>query len=57
MGVDIVRIKNYGYDKYFSIYAWRKSGGSCDAKVKVIYHKKVSKVTLLYKLLLTCVFI
>ena len=28
------RITNYDYDKYFSIAAWRKSGGSCDAKVK-----------------------
>ena len=32
---DIVRIINYEYDKYFSIDAWRKSGGTCDTKVKV----------------------
>ena len=31
---DIVRISNYDYDKYFSIYAWGKSGGTCDTKVK-----------------------
>ena len=30
----IKRITKYDYDKYFSIYAWGKSGGSCDAKVK-----------------------
>ena len=29
----IVQIANYDYDKYFSIYAWGKSGGSCGAKV------------------------
>ena len=33
--------KNYDYEKYFSIAAWRKSGGSCDAKVKVKYQKKI----------------
>ena len=31
---DIMRIINYDYDKYFSISAWVKSVGSCDAKVK-----------------------
>ena len=31
---DIVRIRNYDYDKYFKIAAWGKSGGTCDAKVK-----------------------
>ena len=28
----MIRITNYEYDKYFSIYAWGKSGGPCDAK-------------------------
>ena len=37
--VDIVWIKNYDYNKYFSIDAWVKSGGSCDAKVKDKYKK------------------
>ena len=36
---DIIRITNNDYDKYFSISEWRKSGGSCDAKVKVKYQK------------------
>ena len=31
---DIIRITNYEYDQYFSIYAWWKLGVSCDAKVK-----------------------
>ena len=34
MGVYISRITNHDYDKYFSIYEWGKSGGTCDAKVK-----------------------
>ena len=36
----ILRITNYGYDKYFSISAHGKSGGSRDEKVKVKYQKK-----------------
>ena len=31
----IIRITDYYYDAYLSIYAWFKSGGSFDAKVKV----------------------
>ena len=31
---DIVIIKNYDNDKYFSIAAWGKSGGTYDEKVK-----------------------
>ena len=37
MGGDIVRIKNYDYNKYFSIAAWGKSGRSCGAKLKERY--------------------
>ena len=44
---DIVRISNHDYDKYFSIYAWGKSGGTCDTKVKENTRK--TKVTLINK--------
>ena len=44
---DIVRISNYDYDKYFSIYAWGKSGGTCDIKVKE--NTRETKVTLINK--------
>ena len=33
--VDTVCIINYDYDKYISIFACGKSGGICDAKVKL----------------------
>ena len=54
---DIVQIKNYDYDKYFSISAWRKLGGTYDTKVKEKYQKKEKKVTLIYRLKLTYVFV
>ena len=47
---DITRITNYDYYKYFSIVAWGKSGGSCDAKVKGKYHKNEMKEILNCKL-------
>ena len=37
---DIIRITNYEYDKYSSISAWGKPGGSCDEKVKEKSRKK-----------------
>ena len=40
----ITRIENYDYDKYFSISAWRKSVGSCDAKLKGKYHQKRKEI-------------
>ena len=40
---DIVRIKNYHYDRYFSIAAWRKECGKCDAKVKEKHQKKIKE--------------
>ena len=39
----IIKITNYYYDKYFSIDAWENLGVSCDAKVKLKYHKKKGK--------------
>ena len=36
---DIVRTINYDYDKYFSITAWGKSGGSHYKQVKEKYTK------------------
>ena len=36
----IVQITNHDYDKYFSISALEKSGGTCDPKVKGKYQKK-----------------
>ena len=38
--VGIISITNNDYDKYFSIEAWGKPGGSCDAKVKEKHQKK-----------------
>ena len=40
MDGDILWIVNYGYDKYFSIAAWRESGGTCEAKVKEKWQKQ-----------------
>ena len=40
---DIVRITNCDYDKYFSIAAWGKSGGTCDAKLRGKYQKKIKE--------------
>ena len=40
LGGCIIRVTNYYYGKYFSISILVKSGGSCDAKVKLIYYKK-----------------
>ena len=45
----IVRITNYDYDKYFSIDTGGKSGGRCDAKLKVNNIKIDRKVMLVYK--------
>ena len=37
--VDIIGIKNYDDDEYFSIYAWGKLGRSCDTKMKEQHQK------------------
>ena len=37
---DIISITNYDYDRYFSISAWGKLGGSCEAKVKENHQNK-----------------
>ena len=39
----IVRFTNYDYDKYFSMAAWGKLGGSCDEQVKLRYQKNEKK--------------
>ena len=40
---DIVWIKNYDYDKYFSIALWGKLGGTFDPKLKGKYQKKMNE--------------
>ena len=42
----IIRITKYDYDKYFSIAAWRKLGGSCDAKVKGKPQKQLTEINI-----------
>ena len=39
----MVRIANYDYDKYFSIYALVKSGGTCDERVKGKHQKGIKE--------------
>ena len=34
-----IMVKKYKYDKYFSISACEKAGGTCDTKEKEIYWK------------------
>ena len=43
---DIISITNYYYEKYFSVAAWEKPGGSCGIKSKVKHHKKGRNVEL-----------